>query len=271
MKTLVNVILIIIIAAGLVYGYFVYKEFFITENEKTVENNTAGNDSTTTPVKNNAVSPDTLKITTPKPHEIVTNPIKITGEATGVWYFEGDFPVVLTDLEGNTLSNSYAKAQGDWMSETFVPFEGELTYEVTEETQAVIEFKQSDPSGMGINDASFQVPVVLSPSGATNSDENVADETTEPTVEETPADTDQPDADVTNDEPATDETTTAKECIVTGCSNQVCSEEIVVTTCEFKEEYACYAKAVCEKQADGKCGWTETDSYKECMAPFANQ
>lgn len=57
-------------------------------------------------------------------------------------------------------------------------------------------------------------------------------------------------------------------CIKTGCSGTVCSEEgnDVVTTCEFKPEYACYQQATCEKQADGKCGWTQTDTLKACLA-----
>lgn len=57
-------------------------------------------------------------------------------------------------------------------------------------------------------------------------------------------------------------------CIKTGCSGTVCAEEgnDVITTCEFKPEYACYQKAACERQPDGKCGWTENDELKACLA-----
>ena len=57
-------------------------------------------------------------------------------------------------------------------------------------------------------------------------------------------------------------------CIKTGCSGTVCAEagNDVMTTCEFKPEYACYQQATCEKQADGKCGWTQTDTLKACLA-----
>ena len=57
-------------------------------------------------------------------------------------------------------------------------------------------------------------------------------------------------------------------CIKTGCSGTVCAENgnDVVTTCEFKPEYACYKDAVCTKQADGKCGWTQNDALKACLA-----
>lgn len=55
-------------------------------------------------------------------------------------------------------------------------------------------------------------------------------------------------------------------CKVTGCSGQVCSDEEVITTCEWREEYACYKTAKCERQADDKCGWTMTDELAACMS-----
>lgn len=54
-------------------------------------------------------------------------------------------------------------------------------------------------------------------------------------------------------------------CRPTGCSGQVCSDEDVITTCEYRAEYACYKNAKCERQADGKCGWSETDELKKCL------
>jgi hypothetical protein len=57
-----------------------------------------------------------------------------------------------------------------------------------------------------------------------------------------------------------------KPCIRTGCSSQVCSDQTVITTCEFRPEYACYQKAACERQADGNCGFTKTAELTECLA-----
>ncbi|MEN9653970.1 MAG: hypothetical protein RL235_82, partial [Chlamydiota bacterium] len=55
-------------------------------------------------------------------------------------------------------------------------------------------------------------------------------------------------------------------CYVGGCSSQICSDQQgVVTTCEYKEEYACYKTAKCERQADGKCGWTQTPELIACL------
>jgi eight-cysteine-cluster-containing protein len=62
----------------------------------------------------------------------------------------------------------------------------------------------------------------------------------------------------------------ANGCAVAGCSGQLCvsAEEAstIVTTCEFRDEYACYAEASCEPQADGKCGWTQTAELTQCLA-----
>lgn len=59
-------------------------------------------------------------------------------------------------------------------------------------------------------------------------------------------------------------------CKVTGCSGQICAEEgeDIVTTCEFRNEYACYKTAKCERQADGKCGWTETKELINCLQKY---
>ena len=57
-----------------------------------------------------------------------------------------------------------------------------------------------------------------------------------------------------------------KPCIKTGCSSQVCSDQTVVTTCEFRPEYECYQKATCERQSDGNCGFTKTPELATCLA-----
>ena len=56
-----------------------------------------------------------------------------------------------------------------------------------------------------------------------------------------------------------------KPCKKTGCSSQVCSDQDVVTTCEFRKEYECYQKATCERQANGDCGFTQTPELTACL------
>jgi hypothetical protein len=56
-----------------------------------------------------------------------------------------------------------------------------------------------------------------------------------------------------------------KPCMKTGCSRQVCSDEEVITTCEFKTEYECYKRAACERQKNGECGFTQTPELTACL------
>lgn len=58
----------------------------------------------------------------------------------------------------------------------------------------------------------------------------------------------------------------AQECFRGGCSGQICSDQPgVISTCEFRPEYACFKTATCEKQADGHCGWTQTPELQACL------
>lgn len=62
----------------------------------------------------------------------------------------------------------------------------------------------------------------------------------------------------------------AHECVPAGCSRELCVEadtaDNIASTCVYKQEYACYKTAYCKRQADGKCGWTQSDTLKACVA-----
>lgn len=66
---------------------------------------------------------------------------------------------------------------------------------------------------------------------------------------------------------ATGETST--ECVVGGCSGQLCGEATdddgMISTCEYTAAYACYKTASCARQTDGKCGWTQTEALTTCL------
>jgi len=60
-------------------------------------------------------------------------------------------------------------------------------------------------------------------------------------------------------------TTALKPCIKTGCSKEICAEEEVISTCEYRTEFECYKKAACERQANGNCGFTKTKELNGCL------
>jgi eight-cysteine-cluster-containing protein len=70
--------------------------------------------------------------------------------------------------------------------------------------------------------------------------------------------------------PPPGESSTDEPCAKAGCSGIVCVEaeraKSIVTTCEYRPEYACYQAAACEPQANGECGWTQTPELAACLA-----
>lgn len=55
-------------------------------------------------------------------------------------------------------------------------------------------------------------------------------------------------------------------CFVGGCSGQLCTDQPdAASTCEWRDEYACYQSATCERQGDGQCGWTKTAELEKCL------
>ncbi len=56
------------------------------------------------------------------------------------------------------------------------------------------------------------------------------------------------------------------ECRITGCNREVCADRDSHSSCEqYLPEYACYAGAVCERQSNGACGWTQTKELAQCI------
>jgi hypothetical protein len=59
----------------------------------------------------------------------------------------------------------------------------------------------------------------------------------------------------------------AAPCYRGGCSGQLCSDQPGQgSTCEWREAYACYQQATCERQATGLCGFTVTPALTSCLA-----
>lgn len=58
------------------------------------------------------------------------------------------------------------------------------------------------------------------------------------------------------------------DCSPQGCSGTVCAAEPVITTCEWRPEYACYdnpATTQCGCR-DGRCAWSQTEALTQCLA-----
>ena len=171
-------------------------------------------------------------IDTPLSGEKLKSPLVITGRAK-TWYFEGSFPIELNDMAGNVLGTGIAQAEGDWMSADFVPFTATINFKKPQVDIGTLTFKKDNPSGLPKFDEHLTVPVTFDLSAWS--------------VVNIP----------TSDAP----------CQVGGCSGQLCTDEPgMATTCEWREEYACYKTATCARGTNGKCGWVKTETLNNCLA-----
>lgn len=169
-----------------------------------------------------------IRVATPRPNTAIHSPLVVKGMARGNWFFEASFPVALFDTSGTKIARGIAQAKGDWMTTEFVPFEVALSFIAPTTTTGTLILEKDNPSGLPENEDKLRIPVRF-------------------------------------DKTATNTPPVAKTCVVSGCSGQICADEEIISTCEFKEEYACYKSAKCERQTSGECGWTENSVLRECI------
>jgi len=169
---------------------------------------------------------DLVVVEAPIVNQKITNPLVVKGKARGTWFFEASFPVHLLDENGTVLVSAPAQAESDWMTSEYVPFSATLYF--TEPTTSIgsLVLQKDNPSGLPESDDSFVIPVSF---------------------------------DTSSGNPV------GALCKPTGCSSQICSDKEVVSTCEYKEEYACYRTAICKRQNNGQCGWVQTSKLAECL------
>ena len=102
---------------------------------------------------------DIIRVSSPRPNEVVKSPLKITGEARGYWFFEADFPVKLVDENGDELGTAIATAKSEWMTEDFVPFEAVLNFDVLAADKGTLILEKDNPSGLLENADELRIPV----------------------------------------------------------------------------------------------------------------
>ncbi len=181
---------------------------------------------------------DLIRVSYPRPNARIVSPVFIEGEARGYWYFEASFPIKVLDANGTELGVGIARALGEWMTEDFVPFKTTIAYSKPQTDTGTIVLQKDNPSGLPENDDELRIPIRFvrtgSPSTGSGSSSGGGAVAT-------------------------------KECVVSGCSGQICAEEEMVSTCEYRPEYTCYKTASCERQQDGSCGWTQTAVLTFCL------
>ena len=120
----------------------------------------AGDQTFTEYIGNELEKSDLIFLDSPRPNQTIKSPLAIKGQARGFWFFEGDFPVVLTDWDGLIIGEGIAVAQGEWMTEEFVSFTAEIKFEVPKyKNNGTLILQKDNPSGLPENDDALEMPV----------------------------------------------------------------------------------------------------------------
>lgn len=78
----------------------------------------------------------------------------------GSWFYEGVFPVILTDKTGKIIAEGQARALSNWMTTGMVPFSTTLVFaKQIIGSSGVLILKNDNPSGLASNDQSVQISV----------------------------------------------------------------------------------------------------------------
>jgi hypothetical protein len=104
-------------------------------------------------------SADLIKVENPFPGAVTGKSFTVVGTARGYWYFEASFPIELIDKNNKVIATAVAQAQGDWMTENFVPFRVEIKAPNDYIGPATLVLKNDNPSGLPENDKSVMIPI----------------------------------------------------------------------------------------------------------------
>ncbi len=94
--------------------------------------------------------------------ETISSPLEITGEARGQWFFEANFPIVLTNWDGLIIAEGYATAQDEWMTTDFVPFTATIDFERPEYGErGTLILQKANASGLPEHDDALEIQVIF--------------------------------------------------------------------------------------------------------------
>ena len=102
---------------------------------------------------------DEIMVTNPRPNQPIKNPTTIQGRARGSWFFEGRLSAELADDNNKQLGSIVLVAEGEWMTDEFVQFKGDLTYIKPESGKGTLFIHKENPSGQPENDKKLIIPV----------------------------------------------------------------------------------------------------------------
>jgi|SRR3989344_4257401 len=143
------IIIVVLIGVGLWFGF----KFYV--------NNKGGGGNVPGEISYINATADLILVELPFPDAVVGKVFSVIGKARGTWFFEASFPLELRDKNGKLIANGYAQAEGEWMTENFVPFKGEIKAPESYIGPAILVLKKDNASGLPEHDASISFPITV--------------------------------------------------------------------------------------------------------------
>ena len=76
-------------------------------------------------------------------------------------FFEASFPIEVLDATGTSLVIGVTQAQGEWVTENFVPFKANINIPQSYMGKATLVLKKDTPSGLSEHDVSISFPITI--------------------------------------------------------------------------------------------------------------
>ncbi len=177
MKKLFLFTIIVLVIAGGVYVYRQYSKYvqvskinsfddcaaagFSVMESYPAQCRTPDGKSFTQNIGNELEHRDEIIVENPRPNQKITSPLEINGRARGTWYFEANFSAEVFDANDKSLGTAIINAQGDWMTEDFVPFTAAITFEKLTTAKGKLIIRNANPSDLPENSKTLIMPVAF--------------------------------------------------------------------------------------------------------------
>lgn len=102
---------------------------------------------------------DIIRVSAPLGGDTISSPVFISGEARGQWFFEATFPIVVVGEDGLIIGDGFAEAEGDWMTEAYVPFTAQVEFTAPPGTSGTVILRKSNASDLPEHDDAVEIPV----------------------------------------------------------------------------------------------------------------
>lgn len=149
MKHIKSIIIIIALGVVILGGVLIWKNRTSSPSESTSALQT-NKPATTNPIIVDSIATG----------QAISLPLTVTGKVVGNWFFEGSFPVVMKDSNGNQIGVALAHSPEDWMTANVIPFSVTLPTTSYRGT-GTLTFTKDNPTDEAQFDASYVVPVIF--------------------------------------------------------------------------------------------------------------